>query len=207
MCGRYNIDDHEKNLEMQEIFRAVYDRYNGTPELASMKTGEIFPTDSVPVLALEKDMPGAFLMKWGFPRFNGSGVIINARAETAVEKSMFRSSIASRRCLIPATGFYEWQQGNAQKSGNNKTKYLLRLKDTPVIYFAGIFSTFTDKSGRQFISFVIITTEANKSMASIHNRMPYILTRQNKEIWLTDSILSQAMLKEKCEEQLVSIAV
>ena len=198
MCGRYNIDDYEKNFEMQGIFQEVYERYNGTQELASMKTGEIFPTDIAPVLAQENEKPRAFLMKWGFPRFDGKGVIINARAETALEKNMFRSSIAARRCLIPTTGFFEWKQEDDQGGKGRKTKYLIRLKDTPVLYLAGIFNTFKDMNGHPVVSYVIITTDANESMIRIHNRMPYILTRQKKDIWLYDSGLSQELLQEKC---------
>jgi len=100
MCGRYYIDDEEDIIEMREIIQKVNDRFKDTPELATMKTGEIFPTNIVPILIAEGSSKRASLMKWGYPRWDESGVIINARAETAIDKPMFKKGIESKRCFF-----------------------------------------------------------------------------------------------------------
>ena len=115
MCGRYTVFTEEEVIEMREIINEVNQRYINTPEHAAMKTGEIFPTNIAPVLALEKNALEAMLMNWGFPKWQGEGVIINARSETAMEKPMFRNSLGTRRCVIPSTGFYEWKHEGEKK--------------------------------------------------------------------------------------------
>lgn len=203
MCGRYYIADEEEILEMREIIREVNERYAHTPEHAAMKTGEIFPTNIVPILTAQGSHHRANLMKWGFPRWDGPGVIINARAETASEKPMFRSGVAARRCLVPSTGFFEWKHEDEKKK---KDKYLLRLKEEPMLYFAGLYNTFVDNDGQPTTGFVILTTAANESVAPIHNRMPIILTGNKKDMWLTDELLSRALLVEACDVGLELIA-
>lgn len=99
MCGRYSLAPEESG-EIMEIVRQVQDR---------IKTGEIFPTNAVPVMieAGEEILPE--VMEWGYPRFQGkSGQIINARSETVAERPMFRKSLYERRCVFPTTGFFEW---------------------------------------------------------------------------------------------------
>src|SRR5450756_1895017 len=98
MCGRYYIADEEEIIEMREILEKINKRYADSSERASMKTGEIFPTNVAPILVADQQITRANLMTWGFPRWQGSGVVINARAETIAEKQMFRTSIANRRC-------------------------------------------------------------------------------------------------------------
>lgn len=200
MCGRYNIDDFEEIVEMRSIIMEAGERYKDTPEHAAMKTGEIFPTNTVPVIAAVDRSPQVRLMKWGFPRFTGSGVIINARSETASEKSIFRGPVESKRCLVPSTGYYEWSHDTDKSS---KRKFLIRTKETPMLYMAGIYNIFTDKDGKQVFCFVIITADANESVRFVHDRMPFVLTGEKKDVWLHDSVLSKVLLREKCETQLV----
>jgi putative SOS response-associated peptidase YedK len=125
---------------------------------------------------------------WGFPHFRGSGVIINARAETAHEKPMFRKNLALRRCLIPSTGFYEW----AGENKKSKQKYLFKLPDDPVLYMAGLFNDF-DGVRR----FVILTTQANQSVVDIHDRMPLVLLRAELNGWLRDPHLARDILNDQ----------
>ncbi|MDD4493538.1 MAG: SOS response-associated peptidase [Eubacteriales bacterium] len=221
MCGRYNVDDAEDIYEMREIMEEVFDRYQNTPELASMKTGEIFPTNAAPIIAADNpssksensaNMPDdseeqthtgrrmVRLMKWGFPRFDGAGVIINARIETALEKNIFRSSILSRRCVVPTTGFFEWKQPD---DGGKKIKYLIRQKDSPMLYLAGFFNTFKDKQGLPVMSYVILTTAANESVSQIHNRMPVILAGEKMDSWIFDNSSFQEILSERFENELL----
>ena len=121
-------------------------------------------------------------MFWGFPKWKGSGVIINARAETAADKPMFRSSLAARRCIVPSTGFYEWKHSGDKKQ---KDKYLINLPDTPMLYMAGIYNYYHESDGQQLPRFVILTTAANNSIAPLHDRMPVILSSAEKKDWLS----------------------
>lgn len=203
MCGRYYVADEEEIIEMREIINEVNKRYADSEKLAVMKTGEIFPTDVVPVLTSSGQKRNANLMSWGFPRWEGSGVIINARAETAIEKSMFRYCLSERRCLVPATGFFEWMHKDEKKK---KEKFLLCSKDKPMLYMAGLYNTFKDKNGQPQESFVILTTAANESVSPIHNRMPVLLTGSKRHLWLHDDLLAAALINEKCTAELMMIA-
>lgn len=167
MCGRYVLFSDPEMAEIREIIEEVQ-RQN--PEI---KTGEIFPTNSAPVLLQEngKLMPEA--IKWGFPDFRGKGVIINARAETAPEKPMFRRSLEAKRCIIPSTGFYEWSHSGP------KTKYQFNLPGSGVLYMAGLYNEYNGER-----RFTILTTAANQSIADIHNRMPVVLARQEMHQWI-----------------------
>jgi len=121
-------------------------------------------------------------MKWGFPRWDGKGVIINAKAETAAEKRTFSSSLKERRCVIPATGFYEWHKKEKAKSTD---KYLFQMNDSPMLYMAGLYNQF--QVGESITEcFVIFTRMANSSIQDIHDRMPVILRRNELENWLMD---------------------
>lgn len=184
MCGRYYIDNEDEIIEMREIIQEVNERYKDTLELASMKTGEIFPTETVPIITADGNYKKAELMTWGFPKWNAPGVIINARAETALDKPMFKKAIESRRCLVPTNGFFEWKHKNNKST---KEKYLLKLPDEPMLYLAGIYNTYQKEDGTAYNGFVILTTEANESVKPIHNRMPVILADERKNVWLYES--------------------
>ena len=171
MCGRYTLFTDEDSAEINRIIEQVNRKY---PE-NNFKTGEIFPTNSAPVLVQEKSSLSPTLMNWGFPHFKGSGVIINARAETAEEKRMFRESLKQRRCVIPSTGFYEWKQDQT------KQKYLFRLPHLNVLYMAGIYNVFKGEP-----RYVILTTEANSSIADVHHRMPVVLPQDKLMDWVFD---------------------
>jgi putative SOS response-associated peptidase YedK len=181
MCGRYGMFEEEIDDEMREIMREINRRYIGAAELAAMKTGEICPTDVVPVLAMGNSGREARLMTWGFPKWQGPGVIFNARSETASEKTMFRDALARRRCVVPSTGFYEWKHeaGKAKKE-----KYLLTLPGERMLYMAGFYGYFRDRSGRPYDGFVIMTAAANESIAPLHDRMPVILPASGLGLWL-----------------------
>lgn len=176
MCGRYSFFTDNENQEILKIVRAIDTRYPGN----QMKTGEIYPTNIAPILKMEQNNIVPDLYMWGFPRFQSKkGVIINARSETAEDRPMFRKSLYNRRCVIPSTGFYEWSQDR------KKIKYRFRLPGKNMLYMAGLYNEFnSDKR------FVILTTEANLSMADIHNRMPLLLTEDKIEDWIMNEQFS-----------------
>ena len=172
MCGRYTLFTEEQTEDIRNIIREVQEKQ---PE-NNMKSGEIFPTNTAPILKAEGSQLGADLAIWGFPKFDGKGVIINARSETAEQKKMFRESLLTRRCVIPSTGFYEWSQDE------RKQKYLFRLPDTTALYMAGFYNEF--KGERRY---VILTADANSSISDVHNRMPVVLDRNSLIDWVFDT--------------------
>ena len=111
MCGRYSLAP-EQSKEIAQIVAEVQARFGA----ASIHTGEIFPTNAAPILLPDEQQMTPKPMAWGFPSFKGKGVIINARGETALDKPMFRRSLLERRCIVPTTGFYEWD-GQKRKCG------------------------------------------------------------------------------------------
>ncbi|MDY5986416.1 SOS response-associated peptidase [Sporofaciens sp. SGI.106] len=103
-------------------------------------------------------------MSWGFPQYQKKGLLINASAETALERKSFRDSVMHRRCIIPAKQFYEWD------SDKNKVTFL--RENQPVLFMAGFYDRFQDED-----HFIILTTQANESVSPVHHRMPLILEK------------------------------
>jgi putative SOS response-associated peptidase YedK len=112
-------------------------------------------------------------MQWGFQNPYRKGLIINARAESAGEKALFKDSLARRRCIIPATGFYEWDAW--------KARYRFTKADDSLILLAGLWQTGTDEP-----RYTILTTDANRSMAPVHDRMPVMIEREEIRPWLLE---------------------
>ena len=202
MCGRYQIAAEADIFEMRNILDEINKRYRSAPEtIAAIKTGEACPTDTSPVLIQGKQKSRAVLMKWGFPK-PGGGVIINARAETAAEKPVFRLSLESRRCVVPTAGFFEWRR----EGGRKKTKYLFRLPGAKMLYLAGLYGIF--QSGlRSWAGYVILTGPANASVSPYHDRMPLVLLPDGIEPWLTDAAFAQAFVQRPCAVILEAIPV
>lgn len=188
MCGRYNFTV-EQNDEIIEIL----EKLNAKLHNKAVKTGEIYPTDQVPILTWEEQEVTPTLSNWGFPKFDQKGVIINARAESAFEKKTFRDSLVNRRCIIPSTGFYEWD--------SEKNKYLFGLEGTKVLYMAGLYTYYKDE-----LRFVILTTNANDSMKEIHNRMPLVMPKQEIVTWIKDYSVTNDLLN-RTPPQLIKQAV
>ena len=140
---------------------------------AAGRTGAVFPSQKATVIMGREHHLEAEQMLWGFPRFDGRGLLINARAETAAERRTFRESVLHRRCVIPAKGFWEWNK--------SKEKFSFERPDAQVMFMAGCYDCFDGQE-----RFVILTTEANPSVKPVHDRMPLILERNELEDWVTD---------------------
>ena len=183
MCGRYIIQTEEENFEMRKIINQINQRFKENS--VQMKTGEIFPTNIVPIITSNSNSDRTpCLSKWGFPKYNQkSGVIINARSETLEEKPTFKKLVHEGRCLVPASGFYEWKP-----LANKKEKHIIKTSNQNFFYMAGLYKSVIDKDGSSFLNFVIITTDANKEMSKIHNRMPVILNHSEVEAWIDSNI-------------------
>lgn len=170
MCGRYQFST-EKFKELRRIVQDAR-RHSEQPDKVKMPiVGDVTPASVAPVLVAGGDKVVARFQQWGLPGWHG-GLIINARAETVCDKPMFRRSMAGRRCVIPAAGYYEWDSA--------RHKYFFQLSDKP-LYMAGIYDN-VDGEDR----FVILTTAPNDTVRDIHDRMPLILTHEQVRPWLTD---------------------
>jgi len=178
MCGRYYFDINDKEIDkiVRQLDKDLYGDIN---------TAEICPSMIAPIITVQ----GVELAKWGFPKLNYKGTVINARAENLHERIMFKRLVNSNRCIIPASGFFEWDQ-KASGAGY-KNKYFFRRTDS-ILYIAGLYDTFSDKSqqlslfdkAEEQLSYVIITVKANEYMGGIHDRMPLIFTKLEAERWL-----------------------
>lgn len=170
MCGRFTLHSRDriklKGLPSLDLpFEA---RYNIAP--------------SQEILAIADFGKGieARMLKWGLiPSWSTDGTpFINARAETLEDKPSFSESFRSRRCLIPADGFFEWK-----RKGREKHPYYIHSTDEGPTMFAGIWDTWRNR-GEAITSCAIITTEANELVAELHNRMPAILPAEFQQAWL-----------------------
>lgn len=178
MCGRYYVDD-ETSREIRKILEHLDAKFHNK----EVKEGEVFPTNKAPILAAFRETIEPEVSIWGFPGFNQKGVLINARAETAIEKKTFRESILSRRCVIPANGFYEWN--------SSKKKYFFQRRESDILYMAGIYSFYMEEC-----RFVILTTNANASVEEIHNRMPLVLEKEEIASWILDTNSTSRILSK-----------
>lgn len=156
----------------------------GSAERGNVERGNVSPA---PVfLGIQK-------MRWGFKAPGGKGLVFNARSESVLEKRMFRDSVSHRRVAVPVSWFYEWNQ--------SKEKYTFTREDGQVLFLAGFYSKYEDGD-----HFVILTTQANQSMAPVHSRMPLVLERNQVRDWIMDGdgfreLLAQvpAGLARSCE--------
>lgn len=172
MCGRYQFSTGEYK-EFQQIVRDAQRRSSGQHnELNFPMAGDIAPTDEAPVLVASGSKVVAEFQRWGIPGWRG-GLMINARAETVCEKPMFRRSIAAQRCVVPATGYYEWDK--------ERHKYFFQIPGKP-LYLAGIFDNVEGVN-----CFVVLTTKPNTTVHDIHDRMPLLLSSEQIRPWLTSA--------------------
>lgn len=183
MCGRYT--NKLSWREMVELYRIT----EGAAARNDWRARyNIAPTQLAPIVRVHPDAGGRelALFRWSLvPSWSagpdGRYSMINARAETVSEKPAFRSAFKARRCLVPATGFYEWR-----KTGDGKQPYHIGLAGGEPFAFAGLWERWEPKDDREPIdSFTIIVTEANELLQPIHDRMPVILEPDDYDGWLT----------------------
>ena len=134
---------------------------------------------------------GTELLQWGFPGFDKGKLLINARAESVRDRPTFADSYAARRCVLPAAGFYEWDK--------KKEKVIFTVPESKILYLAGIYRPYGEEK-----RFVVLTREANASMAPVHDRMPLILSRAEVWPWVNggseaDDILAKVLPLLKAE--------
>ena len=169
MCGRYQFTA-EQSEEILQIIQEVQDKC-GTAAAKAIRQDEITPGCKMPVLIGAKDRPTPELLVWGFR--TPKSLLINTRAETALERPTFAESVKRRHCVVPSTGFFEWD--------GDRRKFRFSMPGAQELYMAGIYDT---RGGVPCYS--ILTTAANESMREVHDRMPLVLEREQIEPWLYD---------------------
>ena len=189
MCGRFYVDEGTAR-EIERVIRGVDLR------MQKMRTGDIYPSQSAGILTCHnqqknplsagpaaENSPALELneMRWGFPQYQKKGLLINARAETALERKTFRESVLHRRCVIPVRQFYEWD--------SDKNKVTFFREDRPVLFMAGFYNRFQDE-----VRFIILTTQANAAVSPVHNRMPLVLENGELEDWVYDDKFTEYAL-------------
>ena len=178
MCGRYRLSRRRQLVE--EYFDSVSGEEDWAPRY------NVAPTHPVPVIRQNPKEPvrELSLMRWGLiPSWSkdssGAARMINARAETASTKPAFRDAMKSRRCLIPADGFYEWK-----RDGKSKQPYCFEVNDAELFAFAGLWDRWKDPAGNWIKTCSILTTIPNAVTSPVHDRMPVILDPDSYDLWL-----------------------
>lgn len=185
MCGRFVL------IADPNIIQTTFD-LNSVPDIPPRYN--IAPTQTLPVITNEKPHELSF-HRWGLiPSWakdeSMASKMINARSEGIDEKPAFRAAFKRRRCIVPASGFYEWQ-----KQADGKQPMYIHLKDQPLLGFAGLWEVWRDPQGAEQRTFTIITTDANPFMKSIHDRMPVILPPSAYSTWLAEGEVAAGELK------------
>ena len=184
MCGRFALDAPKEELLNQFNLKAVLDlepRYN------------IAPSQQAPIIRIASGLSNRMtLCRWGLiPSWSKDEKIgyklINARSETVHEKPSFKASFKQRRCLVPATGFFEWKA-----AGDRKLPYYITMKGNRLFAMAGLWDMWKSPEGIIIESFTILTTEANGIVNKIHDRMPVIIQPDQYGLWLAPSEPSAA---------------
>lgn len=190
MCGRFNLRTTSGEIAQLFLLDPV-----AVPELP--ERFNVAPTQPIP--AIRTDAAGARscdLLRWGLvPAWAKEASIgsrmINARGETVAEKPAFKQAFRRRRCLIPASGYYEWK-----KEGTAKQPYLIEPESAPLFAFAGLWELNTQLGEAPLETCTIITAAANEATLHLHDRMPVILPEESWDLWLDPDASDTPALRE-----------
>ncbi|CAI9407919.1 SOS response-associated protein YedK [Pleomorphomonas sp. T1.2MG-36] len=183
MCGRFVLI--ESLRMMQNLFGYRLPEEYDKRILDMGNRYNIAPTQ--PIAVIDAGLDGVRhvrLVRWGLiPAWTKDAktqsLLFNARSETAADKPSFRTAMRHRRCLIPASGFYEWR-----RMGTAKMPYYIRPRDGSTMAFAGLTETWLGSDGSEIDTGAILTTGANRLMAMLHDRMPVVLDPKDWDEWL-----------------------
>jgi putative SOS response-associated peptidase YedK len=194
MCGRFGASFQYRDMKvvwnLYGDFPGYFPRYN------------IAPSQDVPVIVRNDNRNEIKPMRWGLvPSWAQDRSIgqrmINARAETLLEKPSFKQLVATRRCLVPADGFYEWR-----RDGNRKVPMWIHLKSREPFAFAVLSDCWLNRdTGSQLYTFTIITTQANALLRRIHDRMPVIYDAAMGRQWLDGPFGGRRWLSILCSNR------
>jgi putative SOS response-associated peptidase YedK len=177
MCSRYFLDADGNVIAYTfrvPAHEGIRKRFN------------IAPTQAAPVIRVGRDgAREAAMLRWGLVPFWADNLaignkMINARSEGVATKPAFREAIRQRRCIVPASGFYEWRGAPGRKQ-----PFAITLPSRALFGFAGLWERWKPAAGEPVETFTILTTDANEAVAKVHDRMPVILAQEAHETWLT----------------------
>lgn len=196
MCGRFAIT--LPTDAMAQLFAT-----RPSNDLSQVPNYNVCPTTQIHVIHTPEDQRQLVSMRWGFiPHWykqpNGGPLLINARAETIAEKPAFRAACRERRCIIVASGFYEWTR---KEDGEKLPWYIFRQDGAPLA-FAGVWQDW-ERDGEGLRTCAVVTTGANAPMATIHHRMPVILEQQDWPLWLGENGKGAARLMQPAAEDVL----
>jgi putative SOS response-associated peptidase YedK len=177
MCGRYTFVPEPKfyyDFEIENNDFELLPNYNVAP-------GEIMPVITMNSPKRLQNMKWGLIPSWS-KEFKMTFSTINARSEEMGSKPTYRGPLKNKRCLVPSTGFYEWD-----RKGKVKVPYLFLLTSRKTFTFAGLYEVWKNVEGQEFKSYTIVTTRANGVVGKIHDRMPVILSKEDEEKWANNS--------------------
>ncbi len=179
MCGRYVLTNTEKFITRFRVAET---------DLRLIPYYNIAPGQTMPIVLERGAVRHTLFMKWGLvpywaddPRIGYK--MINARREGINTKPSFQRPMRFQRCLVPASGFYEWKREETKK-----IPYYIRLKGREIFAFAGLYDIWKDAEHKELLTFTIITAPSNELVKEIHDRMPVIIEEENEEKWLNISV-------------------
>ncbi len=180
MCGRFVLTHPSEALA--QLFEAA-----PANDLPPVPAYNICPTQQVHVVSSGDEGRRLVAMRWGFlPHWyktpTDGPLLINARAETLAEKPAFRAACRERRCLIPATGFYEW----TKDEGGKRLPWYIHPADGSPTAFAGVWQVW-ERGEDRLVTCAIVTTDASADLRAIHHRMPLSIAREDWPLWLGEA--------------------
>jgi putative SOS response-associated peptidase YedK len=179
MCGRYTLTKSEKLAK----------RFNVATEHRVSPSFNAAPSQIMPVVVENDGGRQLEFALWGIHRefkIGGKNIkkdLINTRSDKAFT-GFWSKAVKTRRCLVPATGFFEWDK-ILDNGKIDKQPYYIHPKDLELFAFAGIYELGHDKQGKEIVTFSIMTTESNKEMSAIHDRLPIMLHQDDESSWLS----------------------
>jgi len=186
MCGRYVItwqpDEISERFQLRRLPEGMFQTYMNF---------NAAPTQELPVIVIDdsgerilRPMKWGLMARWAKPGGKTPIAPFNARAETLLEKPMFRNLVKRHRCLVPANGYYEWQN-----RGDHKQPFLIRPEGEELLAFAGLYDEFVPQGASDPVaSYTILTTAPNSFASQFHNRMPVVLDPANEAAWLDPTV-------------------
>ena len=211
MCCRYYMED---SPELRPFLEAMNRSPLGEKIVAKLgkpltAAGEVSPTDIVPVVASNHNAaPTVFPMLWGFTNPRSASPIVNARVETAAEKTMFKESWRHHRCIIPASYYFEWERLVNPKTGAKKAgdKYLIQPTGSPILYLAGLYRM-EQRDGITIPVFAVLTREPADNIRFIHDRMPVILPKNLIRPWVNPDEKPEQIIGEAITDMMFQKAI
>jgi putative SOS response-associated peptidase YedK len=200
MCGRMALTlPHEA---LARLFDAAL--ANDMPESPNYN---VCPTQDVGVVTSEDGQRRMGPMRWGliptwYKAANGGPLLINARSETIAEKPAFRAAVRERRCIVPASGFYEWDRTDPK---HPKPWYVTRSDGAPMAFAAVWQAWAPDREAERRPTVAVVTCAANRVMGEIHDRLPVILEEEDWALWLGEAGKGAARLMEPIADDALSL--